>query len=56
MLNNEQELLKKQLDAELKALQDLESTIILSPQELRKSFYLIQSIEAQSMQLGKNFL
>jgi hypothetical protein len=51
MLNNQQEQLKNQLDAELKALQELENTVILSPQELRKSFYLAQSIEAQSMQL-----
>lgn len=51
MLNNQQEQLKRQLDAELKALVDLERTVLLAPHEIRKVFYLQQQLVLQIMQL-----
>ena len=51
VLNNQQENLKKNLDAEIKALNDVIQNTILQPHEVRKAFHLHQELLIQSMQL-----
>lgn len=51
MLDNEQNSLKKQIDAELTSLQQIDSSYLLSPTEIRHVIYLIHELTIQSIQL-----
>lgn len=51
MLDNEQNSLKKQIDAELSSLQQIDSSYLLSPTEIRHVIYLIHELTIQSIQL-----
>lgn len=51
MLNSQQEELKKQIDFAVQNLNNLQQTTILAPHDIRKSFYLQQELQVQSMQL-----
>jgi hypothetical protein len=43
--------LKKQIDAELSSLQQIDSSYLLSPTEIRHVIYLIHELTIQSIQL-----
>lgn len=51
MLDNEQNSLKKQIDAELSSLQQIDSSYLLSPTEIRHVVYLMHELTIQSIQL-----
>lgn len=51
MLDNEQNNLKKQIDAELSSLQNIDCTQLLGPIEIRHMVYLLHELTIQSIQL-----
>eukprot|EP01133_Synstelium_polycarpum_P010914 gene10914-12719_t len=51
MLDNEQNTLKKQIDAELTSLQQIDQTFVLSPTEIRNVVFLLHELTIQSIQL-----
>eukprot|EP01112_Ceratiomyxa_fruticulosa_P000033 TRINITY_DN0_c7_g1_i1.p1 TRINITY_DN0_c7_g1~~TRINITY_DN0_c7_g1_i1.p1 ORF type:complete len:749 (-),score=149.09 TRINITY_DN0_c7_g1_i1:247-2493(-) len=51
MLDQEQNTLKQQIDAELASLQQIDATFMLSPTEIRQVTYLIHELTVQSIQL-----
>ncbi|KYQ91411.1 transcriptional repressor [Tieghemostelium lacteum] len=51
MLDNEQNTLKKQIDAEITSLQQIDQTFVLSPPEIRNVIFLLHELTIQSIQL-----
>jgi hypothetical protein len=51
MLDNEQNSLKKQIDAELASLAQIDCSYLLSPTEIRHVVYLVHELTIQSIQL-----